>query len=86
MFGKRANLRTDLPAIDIRKKQEKGFFGGTKWVPASKKEQRQMKAALMEEYPDRLFLDDLKEWNSVQEDELSWIDDIEALDAILDDF
>lgn len=36
-------LRRDLPAIDIRNKQVKGFFGGTKLVPRSKKEQRKLK-------------------------------------------
>lgn len=84
MFGKKNRLRKDLPAIDIRKKPVKGFFGGTKWVSASKKEQRQMKAELMKKYPDRYFVDDLKEWNSIDYD-LSWIDQMEYFEAFIDD-
>ena len=83
-LGKKRKLRDDLPAIDIRKKPVKGFFGKTKWVPASKKEQRQMKAKLMEQYPDRWFVDDLNEWNSV--DKLKWINDIEEYLAATEDF
>ena len=80
MFGKR-KFRKDLPAIDIRKKEVKGFFGGTKLVPRSKKEQRQVKYELMKQYPDRYFIDDLHEINSV--DPLGWIDAIETMDAFL---
>lgn len=43
-----------------------------------------MKAALMKKYPDRYFVDDLKEYNSVKQD-LSWIDRIEEFDAFMDD-
>ena len=80
MFGK-SKFRKDLPAIDIRKKEVKGFFGGTKLVPRSKKEQRQIKYKLMKQYPDRYFIDDLNEKNSV--DPLGWIDEIEMFDAFL---
>lgn len=53
-----------------------------KMVPTTKKEQRQMKAVLMKKYPDRYFIDDLKEYNSVKHD-LSWIDCIEEFDAFM---
>lgn len=80
MFGFNKNrLRKDLPAIDIRQKEVKGFLGGTKLVPRSKKEQREIKYELMKKYPDRYFVDDLHEKNSV--DPLGWIDEIEMFDA-----
>lgn len=82
MFGSNKNkLRRDIPAIDIRNKKVKGFFGGTKLVPRSKKEQRKLKYELMKQYPDRYFIDDLHEKNSV--DPLAWIDAIEMFDAFL---
>lgn len=84
MFGKKPKLRRDLPAIDITKKPVKGMFGRTKMVPTTKKEQRQMKAVLMKKYPDRYFVDDSKEYNSVKHD-LSWIDRIEGFDAFMGD-
>lgn len=55
-FGKKKKLRDDLPAIDIRRKSVKGFFGKAKWVPASKREQRKIKELLMQKYPDRYML------------------------------
>ena len=57
-----------------------------KWVPASKKEQRKIKEKLMKKYPDRYYIDDLNEWNSIrQNDPLSWIDELEMIDEIMDD-
>ena len=45
-----------------------------------------MKAVLMEQYPDRYYVDDLNEWNSTkQTDDLSWIDELEMLEAMMDD-
>ena len=64
----------------------RGLFGKIKWVAASRKEQKKMKAKLMEKYPDRYYMDDLNEWNSTkQTDDLSWIDDLEMLEAMMDD-
>lgn len=84
MFGKKPKPRRDLPALNITKKPVKGMFGRTKMVPTTKKEQRQMKTALMKKYPDRYFVDDLKEYNFIKHD-LSWIDRIEEFDAFMDD-
>ena len=81
MFVKRKFWK-DLPAIDIRQKEVKGFFGCTKLVPRSKKEHRQVKYELMKQYPDRYFIDDLHEINSV--DPLGWIDVIETMDAFME--
>jgi hypothetical protein len=84
VFG-RKKPRKDLPAIDISKKKEKGLFGKTKIVPRSKKEQRKLKTELLKIYPDRFYIDDLGEYNSIKpRDELSWIDDIEAFEAFMD--
>lgn len=66
MFGFGKKLRKDLPAIDISKKKEKGLFGREKIVPRSKKEQRKLKAELIKQYPDRYFVDDLGEYNSIK--------------------
>lgn len=86
MFGFGKKLRKDLPAIDISKKKVKGFFGRAKIVPRSKKEQRKLKAELIKQYPDRYFVDNLGEHNSIKpRDELSWIDDIEAFYAVMDE-
>lgn len=83
MFGIKRKLRKDLPAIDLRKKPVKGLFGQTKLVATTKREQRATKKRLMEHYPDRYYVDDLYEWNSISgRDALSWIDDIEAYDAL----
>lgn len=85
MFGGK-KLRKDLPAIDITKKPVKGFFGKTKLVPTTKREQQEIKARLMKQYPDRYYVDELKEWNSIApRDELSWIDDIEDFLAATED-
>ncbi len=81
MLGKK-KLRTDLPPLDIRKKAVKGMFGRTKFVKRSKGEQRKVKAKLRKQYPDRYFVDDLHEWNSVKEDDGC---DIEAFVAFWDD-
>ncbi|MDO4501420.1 MAG: hypothetical protein Q4B60_09165 [Erysipelotrichaceae bacterium] len=82
MFG-RKKYRKDLPAINITKKEVKGIFGQKKLVPRSKKEQRELKRKLMEQYPDRYFIDDLREANSI--DPLDWIDRIEAINALFFD-
>ncbi len=84
MFGKK-KLRKDLPAIDIRKKTVKGFFGATKIVPRNKREQRKIKEQLMKQYPDRYYIDDLGDWNSIKYDSLAWIDRIEEFNAFFED-
>lgn len=86
MFIRKNRLRKDLPAIDIRKKPVRGLFGKTKWVAASRKEQKKIKEVLMEKYPDRYYMDDLNEWNSIKPaDDLSWIDELEMLETMMDD-
>ncbi len=86
MFGSKPKLRRDLPPIDIRKKQVKGLFG-PKMVAASKREQRAMKAELMKTYPDRYFVDDLNERNSISGEyyDMDWLDRLECYDEIMDE-
>ena len=41
---------------------------------------------LIKHYSDRYFVDNLGEYNSIKpRDEFSWIDDIEAFNAFMDD-
>lgn len=84
MLRKRKTLKKDLPAIDISRKPVKGWLGRTKLVPTTKREQREIKKKLMKKYPDRYYVDDLNEWNSIsrKDIELAWIDEIEAIDAL----
>ena len=83
MFGKKK--QPELPPVDIRYKIVKGFFGRKKKVATTKKEQREIKRKLLAKNPNLKFIDDLHERNSVRVDKLSWIDEIEAIDAMLDD-
>ncbi|MGN1157471.1 MAG: hypothetical protein ACI4TK_14945 [Agathobacter sp.] len=83
MLGRKKEL--ELPPIDIRYKVVRGFFGRKKKIATSKKEQREIKRKLLEKNPHLKFIDDLHERNSVKVDELSWIDEIEAINAMLDD-
>ena len=84
-LGKKNRLRKDLPAIVINKKKVNGLLGGTKLVAVAKSEQRKTKKILMEKDPDRYFVDDLNEWNSIKEDKLAWIDRLEEFDAFMSD-
>lgn len=85
LFGKK-KYRKDLPAIDISTVEVKGLFGRTKVVPRSKREQRKLKRELMQQYPDRYFIDDLKEKNSIKPiDEFSWIETLALYDALFGD-
>ena len=83
-LGKKNRLRKDLPAIVINKKVN-GLLGGTKLVAVAKSEQRKTKKILMEKHPDRYFVDDLNEWNSIKGDKLAWIDRLEEFDAFMND-
>ncbi len=82
IFGKKKE--PELPPVNIRYKIVSGFFGKKK-VATTKREQREIKRKLMEKNPNLKFIDDLHERSSVKVDELSWIDEIEAIDALLDD-
>jgi len=83
MFGKRKE--PEIPPIDIRYKIVKGFFGQKKKVATTKREQREIKKRLLAKNPNLKFIDDLNEKNSVKVDDLAWIDEIEAYDALFND-
>lgn len=82
MFWKK---EPELPPIDIRYKIVKGLFGRKKKVATTKKEQREIKHRLMATNPNLKFIDDLHDKNSIEVDELAWIDEIEAIDAFLNE-
>ncbi len=39
----------------------------------------------MKQYPDRYYIDDLGDWNSMKSDSLAWIDRIEEFNAFMED-
>ena len=47
-----------------------------------------MKEKLMKQFPDRYYIDDLHEWNSVsrKDVDLRWIDEIEEMEAMFFDW
>lgn len=69
------------PAFDITQKVVKTWWGGKKTVPTTKAEQRQLKAKILQVYPEATILDSTARKNK----ELEWIDQIEELDALLSD-
>jgi len=75
LFGK----KQDLPPVDITKKIVKTWWGGKKVVPTTKREQRQIKKALLKANPKLTIIDDAVK----KEKDLEWIDRIEEYDASL---
>ncbi len=67
----------EYPPIDIRFKVVKTLFGGTKRVPTTIEEQREMAADIHRKNPNLKIISDLSD--------LDWIDELEELDAIFDD-
>lgn len=65
--------------MDITKKLVKNWWGGKKFVPTTKREQREMKKALLKANPNLTIIDDAAK----KEKELEWIDRIEEYDAML---
>ena len=76
MFGKKK--KQELPPVDITKKLVKTWWGGKKFVPTTKREQREMKKALLEANPKLTIIDDAAK----KEKDLEWIDRIEEYDAM----
>jgi len=77
MFGKKK--KQELPPVDITKKLVRTWWGGKKFVPTTKREQREMKKALLKANPKLTIIDDAAK----TERELEWIDRIEEYDALL---
>ena len=76
MFGKKK--KQELPPVDITKKLVRTWWGGKKFVPTTKREQREMKKALLKANPKLTIIDDAAK----REKDLEWIDRIEEYDAL----
>ena len=70
--------KPELPPVDITKKLVRTWWGGKKSVPTTKREQREMKKALLKANPKLTIIDDAAK----KEKDLEWIDRIEEYDAM----
>lgn len=84
MFG-RKEKRQQNTMIDITQKRVKTWWGGTKLVPTTKKEQRTMKEYLQKHHPEYIVVDSAEKKRLQREVQLQWIDEVEALDALFID-
>jgi len=75
----RKKKKQEHPPVDITKKAVKTWWGGMKLVPTTKREQRQIKAALLKANPELTIIDDAAK----KEMDLEWIDRVEEYDAML---
>lgn len=67
------------PTYDVTKKLVKTWWGGIKFVPSTKAEQRRMKAEILKREPNAIVLDS----KAMKEKNLEWIDRVEEYDAFL---
>lgn len=79
MFGRKK--KATAPTYDVTQKLVKTWWGGTKLVPTTKREQREMKAEILKRVPNATILDS----KAKKEKELEWIDRYEELDALMHD-
>lgn len=85
------SIKLDQP-IDLRFKYKKGLLGRRKKVPTTEAEQRKLKKAFMQVFPDNLFIDNLYDKNSVltkkQRMEQAHVEAWAAMEAteIIDDY
>ena len=77
MFGRKKKI--PAPVFDITMKMKKTWWGGTKFVPTTKAEQRKMKAEILKRTPNATILDS----KAKMEKSLEWIDRIEEFDAFM---
>ena len=84
MFG-RKKKQQQKTMIDITQKRVKTWWGGTKLIPTTKKEQRAMKEYLQKHYPEYIIIDTAEKKRLQRQADLQWIDDLEMLDALLFD-
>lgn len=78
MFGKKKKAP---PIYDITQKLVKTWWGGTKLVPTSKREQKKIKKEILAADPHATVMDSAAK----KQMELEWIDRIEDIDAFLSD-
>jgi len=79
MFGKKK--KASAPVYDVTRKVKKTWWGGTKLVPTTKSEQKEMKAQILRIDPNAIVLDS----KAKKKKELEWIDRIEEFDAFMND-
>jgi len=79
MLGRKKKVQE--PIYDVTQKIKKTWWGGTKLVPTTKSEQKQMKAEILKRNPKALVLDS----KAKKQKELEWIDRIEEFDAFMND-
>ena len=79
MFDKKK--KAPEPIFDVTKKIAKTWCGGTKLIPATKSEQRKMKAEILRRHPNATVLDSREK----KRKDLEWIDRIEEFDAFMND-
>ena len=84
MFG-RKQKQVSNPMIDITQKRVKTWWGGTKLIPTTKKEQRAMREYLTKNHPECIIVGSAEKKQLLREAELQWIDEVEALDALFTD-
>lgn len=77
MFGRKK--KSPEAIYDVTQKIVKTWLGGTKTVPATKAEQKAMKAEIMKRNPKAVVLDS----KAKKQKELEWIDRIEEFDAFM---
>ena len=77
MFG--SQNKSPEALSDVTQKIVKTWLGGTKTVPATKAEQKAMKAEIMKRNPKAVVLDS----KAKKQKELEWIDRIEEFDAFM---
>ena len=84
MFG-RKQKQVSNPMIDITQKRVKTWWGGTKLIQTTKKEQRAMREYLAINHPECIIVGSAEKKQLLREAELQWIDEVEALDALFTD-
>lgn len=84
LFG-RKRKQQPKPMIDITQKRVKTWWGGTKLIPTTKKEQRAMREYLAKNHPEYMIVGSAEKKQVLREAELQWIDEVEALDALFTD-
>ncbi len=82
MFGCKRKQQSK-PMIDITQKRVKTWWGGTKLIPTTKKEQCAMKEYLQKHYPEYIVIDTAEKKRLQRQVDLQWIDSLELLDALL---
>lgn len=84
MFGRKKKQQPKT-MIDITQKRVKTWWGGTKFIPTTKKEQRIMREYLSKNHPECIIVGSVEKKQLLREAELQWIDEVEALDALFTD-